>query len=265
MGALAPRRLWPGAAAGVTLIFAVLRRCVDDYPMAVDIAKGVIAVSAIACLLFEVYRARQRRPIAERWKKVAGTGLAVASVVAYFNGFHFAYPNFYHRWEHYHYYMGAKYFPELAYDDLYKCVAIAQDELGQVTYTEEGTGRQVTLDMSAEVRDPGKKIRNLGVDNLLIPVGEILSHPEECTSHFTPERWASFKAEVRFFRTVSEKGYWEDMHKDHGYNPPPVWSRSPGCGAGSRSPSSGWRRSARGSGGGPPGTMTGTRCSPCSR
>ena len=36
--------------------------------------------------------------------------------------------------------------------------------------------------------------------------------------------WKMFKEDVKFFRIVFGKGYWEDMQKDHGYNPPPVWT-----------------------------------------
>ncbi|WP_437590902.1 hypothetical protein [Sorangium sp. So ce1000] len=210
--------------AGAAVLFSLIHRYAADYPLALDITKGAIASSAVLGLLYEARRGRQRRPIAERWKKRAAFGVSAVAVVAYFEGFHFAYPSFYHRWEHYHYYLGAKYFPEMAYDDLYKCTVIAQDELGVVAYTDERTGQPITIDMSAEVREPDKKIRNLGVDNLLISVGGLLEHPETCKAHFSPERWGAFKADVRFFRTASEKGYWEDMAKDHGYNPPPVWT-----------------------------------------
>src|SRR5262249_12597903 len=75
-----------------------------------------------------------------------------------------------------------------------------------------------------EVRAPDKKIRNLGGDNLLIPVTEFLQHPEQCQDRFSKERWAAFKEDVKFFRITSDKQYWEDMQKDHGYNPPPVWT-----------------------------------------
>ncbi|WP_437727009.1 hypothetical protein [Sorangium sp. So ce861] len=210
--------------AGTAALFSLIHRYAADYPLALDITKGAIASSAALALLYEAGRVRQRRPIAERWKKRAAFAFSAMAVVAYFDGFRFAYPSFYHRWEHYHYYLGAKYFPEMAYDDLYKCTVIAQDELGVVTYTDERTGQPITIDMSAEVREPDKKIRNLGVDNLLIPVGGLLEHPEACKARFSPERWEAFKADVRFFRTASEKGYWEDMAKDHGYNPPPVWT-----------------------------------------
>jgi hypothetical protein len=57
-----------------------------------------------------------------------------------------------------------------------------------------------------------------------MPATEVLDHPEICKPKFSPERWEAFKADVQFFRTASDKGYWEDMQKDHGYNPPPVWT-----------------------------------------
>ncbi|WP_437575213.1 hypothetical protein [Sorangium sp. So ce887] len=196
----------------------------SDYSLAIDITKGTIAISAVLCLLYEAHRARQRRPIAERWKKRVAAGLSIMAVVVYFDGLRFAYPSFYHRWEYYHYYLGAKYFPEMAYDNLYKCTVIAQDEIGVVTYTDDVTGQLVTLDMSAEVRHPDRKIRNLGVDNLLIRVAGVLASPEECKAHFSSTRWSAFKADVQFFRMVSEKDYWEAMERDHGYNPPPVWT-----------------------------------------
>jgi hypothetical protein len=227
------------AIGGVSVFFYGLHRYVDDHARAVDLAKVLISMGAAICVFYETQRAGMRRPIAERWKRFVGVALGVAAIIAYFNGFRFGYPKYYHRWDQFHYYMGAKYFPEMGYDGLYKCALIAQDELGVVKYTNEDTGRTVTIDLAKEARHADKKIRNLGGDNLLIPASEILAHPELCKpgiqvegtgaplegrAHFTPERWEAFKADVQFFRTASDKGYWEDMQKDHGYNPPPVWT-----------------------------------------
>lgn len=211
-------------AAGVALFFYGLDRYIDEHARAVDLAKVLIAMGAALCVFYETQREGMRRPVAERWKRFVGVALGIAAIIAYFNGFRFGYPKYYHRWDQFHYYMGAKYFPEMGYDGLYKCALIAQDELGVVTYTNEDTGRPVKLDMSKEVRHPDKKIRNLGGDNLLMPASEVLASPEVCKAHFSPERWEAFKADVQFFRTSSDKGYWEDMQKDHGYNPPPVWT-----------------------------------------
>ncbi|APR78175.1 Hypothetical protein A7982_03522 [Minicystis rosea] len=191
-----------------------------------DITKVLIAVAAAGAVFYEQHRAAQRRPIAERWKRFVGIALGLVAIVTYFDGFKPGYPKFYHRHEHFHYYLGSKYFHELGYDDLYKCTVIAEDEIGTVTFQDEdhvGTGRH-KLDLSKEVRHPDWKIRNLGGDNLLMTVTEVLDHPEVCKSHFSPERWEAFKADVLYFRLAADKKYWEGFQHDHGYNPPPVWT-----------------------------------------
>lgn len=209
-----------GAAVG---FFLVVSNLVDDHARAVDISKALIALVAAGCVFYEAHREGMARPVSERWKKYIGVALGVAAIACYFNGFRFGYPKYYHRWDQYHYYMGAKYFHEAGYDGLYKCSLIAQDELGEVSF-ENDAGRTVRLDMRKEVRHADKKIRNLGGDNLLKPAADFLEHPEECKAHFSPERWEAYKEDVKFFRTSSDKGYWEDMQKDHGFNPPPVWT-----------------------------------------
>lgn len=214
----------------------------DDHDKIVAISKAMLAIIAAGCVFYEQHRVGQRRPISERWKKFVGITLGIAAIIAYFNAFKFGYARYYHRWDQYHYYMGAKYFPEMGYDGLYKCSVIAQDELKVVSYVNEDQiaspqnplemstalvhhdTKIQHLDMSQEVRHADKKIRNLGGDNLLMPVTAILEQPELCKSHFSPSRWEAYKADVAFFRIASDKTYWEDMQKDHGYNPPPVWT-----------------------------------------
>src|SRR5262249_48187101 len=115
-------------------------------------------------------------------------------------------------------------FREFGYDGLYKCTVIAEDQLGVIEGKDPNSDQHYRLDLSKEVRAPDKKIRNLGGDNLLMPPTDVLAHPEVCTSLFTPERWEAFKADVQFFRVVSDKKYWNGMSEDHGYNPPPVWT-----------------------------------------
>lgn len=213
------------AVTSVALFFIGIQQLIDDHARAVDMAKAGIAITAAGCVFYETHRAGERRPISERWKKFAAITLGIAAIVAYFNGFRFGYPKYYHRWDQYHYYMGAKYFRELGYSGLYKCSAIAQEELGVVNYTHEDTGRPMQVDFAKEVRHPDKKIRNLGGDNLLMPAASVLDNPvEECKKNFSPERWELYKEDVKFFRIAADKGYWEDMQKDHGYNPPPVWT-----------------------------------------
>jgi hypothetical protein len=214
------------AVATVVLYFLGVRRYIDEHARAVDITKALIAVAAAGAVFYEQHRKTQRRPVSERWQRFAALTLAAASLAAYFNGFEPVHPKFYHRWEQYHYYLGAKYFHEMGYDGLYRCTLIAEDELGVVVNEDLGIGPPARFDMHREVHHPEKKIRNLGGDNLLMPAADALEHPEACKRGFSPERWEAYKADVQFFRIASEKSttYWEDMQKDHGFNPPPVWT-----------------------------------------
>ncbi len=214
------------AALTIGLFFVGLQRYVHPYDRRVDVIKAVVALAAAGCVVYEAHRAAHGRPVAERWKRAVGITLAAAAIVCYFNGFSFDRPVYWHRWEQFHYYMGAKYFREMGYDGLYTCTAIAQDQLGLVEWRDQESGRALRLDMAKEVRRPERKIRNLGGDNLLMPAAEVLEHPERCTSRFSPERWDAFKADVKFFRIESDEPawYWEAMQQDHGYNPPPVWT-----------------------------------------
>jgi hypothetical protein len=69
--------------------------------------KFVLAIAAV-CLLYEARREAEGRPVARAWKRRTGALFAFGAVVAYFQFFQIGYPEFYHRWEHFHYYMGSK-------------------------------------------------------------------------------------------------------------------------------------------------------------
>ncbi len=195
------------------------------HARAVDVIKGALAITALSLVFYELKRIGERRPIAVRWKKFVGVTLGIAGILLYFNAFKFGYPKYYHRWDQYHYYMGAKYFPEIGYDGLYKCTAIAQDEIGVASVDVEGDGNVRPYNLRAEVRKSDKKIRNLSGDNLLMPVDELLANPDQCRSRFSPERWERYKKDVTFFATSCYlDSYWTQMQQDHGYNPPPVWT-----------------------------------------
>ncbi len=141
--------------------------------------------------------------------KVRRAILAVLGLVAfltYFNFGSFHFPNFIHGWDTFHYYIGSKYSRELSYDRLYECVAVADSELPALR-------RRVEL----------RKLTNLRT-NILETTAEILTHPERCKQHFTPERWQSFHHDLAYFRTLENARRWDDAQMDHGYNGTPVWN-----------------------------------------
>ncbi len=158
-------------------------------------------------LLYEMRARRLGQPVSKRTVKQVALIMTVLGFLTYFDFFNpnTRYVHYYHRHEFYHYYLGAKYSDELGYTRLYDCTAVAEAELGHNMTKRE--------------------IRDLRV-NLIKPANEIsaLQNPEECKQHFDTETWAAFKKDINWFYNSARGSYWEGMQKDHGYNPPPVWT-----------------------------------------
>src|SRR5437764_431125 len=62
------------------------------------------------------------------WRDRVLAGLGALGLLFYFNMGFLHFGNFIHAWDTYHYYVGSKYFPELSYDLLYDCTAVADVE-----------------------------------------------------------------------------------------------------------------------------------------
>lgn len=202
-------RWTPGVVLGVGALLAIAANLGKTYKLFAPLADTALpifaVVAAAAGLLALGVHGIEGGVVKERTKQLIGSILALAAILLFFLFFHLSYKGYYHRWELFHYYMGSKYAKELSYERIYVCSAIADAETGN----EKDAKR--------------RKMRDLRV-NLLTPTKAILEHPEECKSHFTPERWEDFKQDLVFFRKVSGRQYWNDMQKDHGYNPPPIWT-----------------------------------------
>jgi hypothetical protein len=99
-----------------------------------------------------------------------------------------------------------KYFDELRYDGVYvaSLLAYAEDERG---------GSLASL--------AGTRMRDLR-DYHIRTAGELTSHVEKVRQRFTPERWAAFKQDLRFFRSAMGPDFVTTMD-DHGANAPPSW------------------------------------------
>lgn len=130
--------------------------------------------------------------------------LAVLAICAYFR-FGRLPAGFVHRWEMFHYYVGAKYHSELGYKRLYRCAALADFE-------------DAALPRS-------RAIRNLDDDGTESARGR-LSDLASCRAHFSDERWSAFRHDIRFFRRALGRNAWAQAQLDHGYNPPPLWTAS---------------------------------------
>ncbi len=169
---------------------------------------GVAVLGALA-LLYELRARRMGERISERTRKRLAWAFTLFAFFVYFDFFNpnTRYQEYYHRHELYHYYLGSKYFKEVGYVRLYECTLVAEVDNGRLS----------------QVKD--REVRDLRV-NLIKPVSDtyILKDPDQCKKHFTKERWELFRREVDWFYRSAAGSYWEGMQKDHGYNPPPVWS-----------------------------------------
>jgi hypothetical protein len=165
-----------------------------------------LAVLGLALLGWGAALGRVGRPDAHRRLRdrlLAVLGVIGALTYVNFGFFHFG--RFIHEHEWTHYYLGAKYAPELSYDRLYHCLCTAD--------AEDGLRRRVEL----------RKVTNLRT-NVLETTEEILAHPEGCKSHFSEPRWQAFRRDVAFFRARQSPRGWDAVMLDHGYNAPPVWT-----------------------------------------
>ncbi|MDX2054036.1 MAG: hypothetical protein SFV15_16670 [Polyangiaceae bacterium] len=170
---------------------------------------GLPVTAAVLLILAERARRLGTKVPRATQKRVA----IVFSIIAFFAYFDFFNPStryreYYHRHEFYHYYLGSKYFKEINYSLLYECTLVAEVDLGR----REAVAK--------------RELRDLTRANLITPVSKsrVLSNPDFCKKNFTPERWEAWKQDVDWFQRSAAGEYWENMQKDHGYNPPPVWT-----------------------------------------
>jgi len=153
-----------------------------------------------------------RRGAARRFGRLRDAlliALAVLGYSGYYNWGFLHFGNRIHYHEFFHYFIGSKYFPELGYTHLYECANVAE--------AEQGFRRRVEL---RTIRDLRK--------NELVSAKYVLEDPERFKQGFarpfTPKRWEEFKNDIAFFRSNVDIGTWENMLRDHGYNPSPLWN-----------------------------------------
>jgi hypothetical protein len=142
------------------------------------------------------------RPLTRRVRLLAA-GLLVAAALSYPN-FGLLHPQrgsppapaHVHYWDAFHYFMGAKYLPELGYSRLYEATLVAGRELGAFDYVTHL--RDLT---SYGLREAGS------VDAAAV------------RARFSPARWDAFKRDLLYFGPQINE--WRGLLQDHGYNDPP--------------------------------------------
>ncbi len=106
-------------------------------------------------------------------------------------------------WNVYHYYVGAKYFPELGYTDLYDARLNADHE-----------GDRYWRRIS--------RVRNLR--NYQIEDRRFRIRDYQWSDNFQPQRWQSFGRDVAALSGQRSAGDWQAIFQDRGYNGTPLWT-----------------------------------------
>ena len=200
---------WPlrGGAAGQanpTFPWLTLERV---YQAKLAVA-GVGALLLVAACWLE--RARPRREPLVRAARIALAASAGLAALGWWNFLQISsqdyarsYLNY---WDVNHYYLGAKYAPELGYTRLYHCMLAADQAAGL---------RDLRL------QEPWT--RDLA-SNEYVRTRSLLDAPETCTRHFDAQRWEAFQHDQAKLRSLAPPGRQLEMQHDHGYNASPVWS-----------------------------------------
>ncbi|MFL5322452.1 MAG: hypothetical protein ACJ790_22525 [Myxococcaceae bacterium] len=198
------RKDWWMALPGLALVAICYSALTNDAQ--VNWLQFAMAVAGVALLAWGYWLADKGRAEAfRRQRDVILATLGIMGAAAYCNFGHQHWTNFIHIWDTYHYYIGAKYFPELGYERLYDCTAVADVEAGFKT--------QVQARVMTDLRT-----------NVMVSAAPLVDHPELCKQYFTTRRWEDFKHDIAFFRSRVGFGKWEQIQKDHGYNATPVWN-----------------------------------------
>lgn len=202
--------LLPLGVLGLGIVLAV--RFVGERPFGAEhdtsaqLVQFAIAVGAVFVIGWGIKlhwdgRGQEQQLLRDRLLVVLG----LLGFLGYFNFGHLHFGNFVHVWDTYHYVMGAKYFPELGYEKMYDCAAIANAENGR----RDEVVRQTITDLRT---------------NVIVKTDEVLAHPERCKDSFTPARWEAYRRDIAAFRSFVGEPRWRDIHLDHGYNATPVWT-----------------------------------------
>ena len=171
-----------------------------------DLLVGLKAALALAAALLAARglllrrRGSPARGAAARDRALAALG--ALSAAAFFNFGLFHHGRFVHVWDTFHYFVGAKYFPELGYTGLYEATLAAERAAGLLP--------------------PGARVpmRDLATNSI------VTASADDALAAWPPRlgpRWEAFVTDVLWFRTRTTPEHFRRILVDHGYNATPAW------------------------------------------
>jgi hypothetical protein len=180
----------------------------------VQTAVRAVVAAIGTVLIFREYVWPRLYPVSAR---ATATGLVVLSLIGAFSYYHFGWPQFrdeskgrqtlVHPWDMRVYFPVAKYFHELQFDGLYLASVAA--------YLDNHPGMSPDAVSHAHMRDL--------TDNEMKLAGQQMDQIQDVRKRFAPERWESFKKDMKYFEDVMGAGAYLGSMQDHGGNATPVW------------------------------------------
>jgi len=212
---------WPARRTALLWLVPVLAAALTARAIAAAWPVGGREVSfarasAAAIVLLALLRGWERARVAPPHRKTVVVACAFGALLAFASFFNMGRPQMWHHGERRPMLVHAgdmriyqpfvKYYDELRYDGVYLASLLA--------YAEDERGGSLASLAAIRVRD----LRDFRVR----PVGELTDEITKVRRQFTPERWAAFKTDLRFFRSAMGPDFATSMD-DHGANAPPAW------------------------------------------
>ncbi len=172
-------------------------------PSTITLFRLLILVVFLALLLVSYFLERSARGN-RRWVTASFTLLALASVAGYFNFGQFRYADgFVNPWEHFHFFLGSKYLPEVGYDGLYVATLTSIND------------RYPGAIVNTEVRD----LMTFDMNTAIL----YFDQRETIKERFTKERWEEFDRDVNFL-SAHYRLPMVQILQDHGNTGSPAWA-----------------------------------------
>lgn len=164
-------------------------------------AKLLLLAAVLSVLVARIVGLGWARDRVRRLEVCMVLALVAVPIYVNFTGFHGG-QTFVHLHDVAHYYLGAKYYQELGYGDLYTAMLRAEAETHDDHF------------QAIEARDLETYDR--------VHIRSLLEQSGPIKERFSPERWHDFKLDADRFRERLGPHYGTFL-LDHGFNPPPTW------------------------------------------
>ena len=171
-----------------------------------------LSVAAGGACLVALYGRRAWPRLQQHLLMAGATAAVLASALSYFDDWRGQPPSAWlHEHDFYHYYIGAKYFPEVGYMRLYVCTVAALTESAN----------------AAEQPTPVVMVRRLEAPTETLSGAALTQAASACRARFSAARWREFRVDIDTLGArVMRHGGWAGVLVDLGNNSPPTWKLS---------------------------------------